>query len=222
MKKSKIKVVCNTKDSLPLSELSNFQKEMKTLSEENEEKLKTQIIKKGICTPFFVWKDKDINYIIDGHQREKVLSKMVKDGFLIPDNLPVVYIEADNKKDAGEKLLAINSTFGKIDSEGLLDFLNMIDYTVNDLKDYDLPFDLEGLEDKPLEAYYDDIKSDRHDFVKKSTGNCPVIFDQIMITFPSEKMSVIKECIFNVFGEGSEGLKLFMEWLYEKNSIIGK
>jgi hypothetical protein len=73
--------------------------------------------------PFFVWKSGDRNYILDGHQRESVLERMLSDGVELPEAFPVVYVQADDVNDAKRKLLAINSQYGEMTSQGLHDFI---------------------------------------------------------------------------------------------------
>jgi len=93
--------------------LIDIQGDLKTIDRKALEKLKDSIKKHGIFVPKFVWKDEDKFYIIDGHQTKKALEELEKEGYEIPE-IPYVEIEAKNKKDAAEKLLQINSRYGKI------------------------------------------------------------------------------------------------------------
>lgn len=99
----------------PLSDLVEFQGELKDLDAKRYNRLKKSIKDKGLFIPFFVWQCEADNviYILDGHQRKRVLSK---EGFT--GNVPCVVIEADNEKDAKERLLVISSQYGKITQEG--------------------------------------------------------------------------------------------------------
>lgn len=135
-----IKIKCETKHFLSLEELTSFQGELKHLTEANFKKLRKQIERHGFCFPFFVWKNKSNNYILDGHQREKVLLKMKEEGIEIPDQFPIVYIEAKNQKDAAEKLLAINSQFGKMDAERLHSFIEKMEIDFEKLQDLQFSF----------------------------------------------------------------------------------
>jgi len=121
--KSKVEIKCETKHALPLSGIAPFQGELKQLSDKNYRKLRYQIEKHGFCVPFFVWKSGDRNYILDGHQRESVLERMLSDGVELPEAFPVVYVQADDVNDAKRKLLAINSQYGEMTSQGLHDFI---------------------------------------------------------------------------------------------------
>lgn len=56
---STIKISCSTKDYLPLDTLVEFQGDLKSLSEENYQKLKSEILQTGFAFPIYVWKSKD-------------------------------------------------------------------------------------------------------------------------------------------------------------------
>jgi len=134
-----IEIKCDTKERLTLDEMTNLQGKLKTLTKENAAKLKKQIREHGFIVPFFVWRDGEVNYILDGHQRQDVLRQMEADGEEIPERFPVVYVEADDEKDAKKKLLAINSQYGKMTEEGLFNFMEEIDFEFEDLADFEFP-----------------------------------------------------------------------------------
>lgn len=114
-----------------------MQGELKELSTRNFEKLKRSILKHGIAFPFFVWQNDGANYILDGTQRDRVLSKMVAEGFTVPP-LPCSLIRARDRKEAAEKILLISSNYGKLSEESLEEFL-----TENDLSFLELANELE-------------------------------------------------------------------------------
>lgn len=153
-----IQIKCDTKDSLPLNALTELQGELKTLSKENAEKLKKQIRENGFIVPFFVWRDKDVNYILDGHQRKDVLLQMEADGEELPSRFPVVYVQSDNEKDAKKKLLAINSQYGRMTEESLFNFMEEIDFEFEDLKD----FQFAGIDEVALEGLFDEANKPEH------------------------------------------------------------
>lgn len=119
-----IKIECEGKATLALSELNPLQGEMKTLSDQNYEKLKKEIIEDGFSFPFAVWESPlDAQfYIIDGHQRFAVLNKMKSEGWAIPQ-VPVVFVRAPDLKTAKKKLLAAASQYGTMSEQGLIQFL---------------------------------------------------------------------------------------------------
>lgn len=166
-----IEIKCSGKDFLSLNELKDFQGSLKTLSDANYKKLKKQIEEHGFCVPFFVWQDGKSNYILDGHQREKVLRRMGKDGIEIPDKFPVVFVEAKNRNDAANKLLAINSQYGEISSEGLYDFMNDFDINFDSINNFEFPtIDMDSLFnmfDENIPDFQEENKIDRLDKLKE-------------------------------------------------------
>jgi hypothetical protein len=97
----------------------------KDLSEKNFDKLTNSFKIHGFITPYFVWKDKDKHYILDGHQRTRVLSRLEPNGL----EVPYIEVEAKSKKEAAEKLLAIDSRYGKRTSEGEQEFIDIFEIT---------------------------------------------------------------------------------------------
>jgi DNA modification methylase len=72
----------------------------------------------------------------------------------VEGGVPVVEIEADDEKDAAEKLLLLSSTYGKIDEQGVYEFtsahdISLAEWDLSDLPDFDLPDYLEGYYDAP-------------------------------------------------------------------------
>ena len=57
---------------------------------------------------------------------------MQKDGYIIPP-LPVVYIQCKNKTEAKQKLLRLNSTYGKMTKESVLEFAEDIDLNFDEI-----------------------------------------------------------------------------------------
>lgn len=98
---------------VPIDALVPFQGELKELSERQYSKLKKSILTEGIFTPFFVWHDNGIGRIIDGHQRERVMSR---EGWQM--DVPVIYIDAANEQEAKRRLLLVSSQYGRVTQEG--------------------------------------------------------------------------------------------------------
>jgi DNA modification methylase len=125
-----IKITCKAADGMALDELYEFQGELKTISDDELEKLKKSIVKYGFSFPIFVWKSK----ILDGHQRLKAVRQLIEQGYKVKGNkLPVVRIEAKNEKEAAEKLLLINSRYAKIDEGGFQVFTSEFDLDLNEM-----------------------------------------------------------------------------------------
>jgi len=119
-----IPIKCTGSRTVSYKELLPFQKNLKVAT--NIQKLKDNIKQNGFVAPIFVWNGKEI---LDGHGRLKALTELINEGYTIGD-LPVVDIEAKNKKEAATILLSINSSYQKITQEGLNEFVldNSIEY----------------------------------------------------------------------------------------------
>ena len=149
MAKKVIKITCKGSGVIPLDQLQNFQGNLKTLDKSALEKLKRSLIKYGFSFPVFVWG----NEILDGHQRIFAAKALIESGYTI-GNIPVAEIEADSKKEAGEKLLMLNSHYAKMTDDGLYEFLNDFDIDISDLTD-DLELPDINLDDF-VEGYIDE------------------------------------------------------------------
>ena len=98
--------------------LKNFQGDLKDLNEKSYSKLLNSLKEFGFIVPLFIWKSEGENFIIDAHQRIRVLTKeKVK-----PYELPYVEIDAADTIEAKKKLLVISSQYGKITQEGFDEF----------------------------------------------------------------------------------------------------
>lgn len=123
---SSIEVKCEGSDVLPISKLTYFQGDLKDLSEENYTKLRNQIVENGFKFPFFVWKHRRKNYLIDGHQRYRTLLRLEEDGYKIPD-LPVCVVKAKDIEEAKQAVLAATSQYGELNKEGFKTFIKGLD-----------------------------------------------------------------------------------------------
>ena len=83
--KNAVRVSCEAAIKLKLEDLTPLQGNLKALTEANFEKLKRSILRHGVSFPFFCWQHDGVNYILDGTQRDRVLSKMVQEGSLAVD-----------------------------------------------------------------------------------------------------------------------------------------
>ena len=144
-----IKITCETKDFLEYKQLTRFQGDLKEHTKEDTEKVIKSIQKFGFTFPVFVWVHNDINYIFDGHNRLEALKTLDDRGYLIPP-LPVVYVGTDleNEDEAKDLLLRLNSNYGKMTKESVLDFLGDIDV---DMNNYNLPISNMGFEAEEID-----------------------------------------------------------------------
>jgi len=129
-----ISIKCETKDFLKLAEITEFQGELKKRNEEDINKIVKSIKKYGFCYPFFVWKHDGINHILDGHGRYAAMKKLDELGFIIPE-LPVVYVDCKDEQSARDLLLRLNSSYGKMSKESVLEFIGDFDI---DLSNFEL------------------------------------------------------------------------------------
>ena len=127
-----ISIKCETSEKLEIAEMTEMQGGLKERTDIDYDKIKLSICKFGFSFPFFIWKSGNKNYLIDGHGRFATLCKMQKDGYLIPP-LPVVYIQCKNKTEAKQKLLRLNSQYGKMTKESVLEFAEDIDLNFDEI-----------------------------------------------------------------------------------------
>jgi len=205
-----ISIKCDTKDTLNIAEMKVFQGALKERTDVDYDKIKLSIIKFGFSFPFFLWKDKDgNNYLIDGTGRFETLCKMQKDGYLIPD-LPVVYVECKDKTEAKEKLLRLNSQYGHMTKESVLEFvggefeLNTEEISLPDTV-IDFADDTDAVEDFP------ELKEGDRD------TQCTMTF-----VLSQEQVSIIKEALkkcgpiqdeTNTNGNGNKLAEICKEYL---------
>ena len=131
---TKIRIACKAAVNIELQNLTPMQGELKELSTANFDKLKRSIVRHGVTFPFFVWQHDGVDYILDGTQRDRVLSRMVAEGYHCPA-LPCALIEARDRKEAAEKILLISSQYGHMTEESLDEFLSENDLSFLELSD---------------------------------------------------------------------------------------
>ena len=139
-----IPVTCDPEgklDRVSIDEIEEFQGGLKSLGKTEYSKLKQSITEKGFVVPCFAWRNGSGKWkLLDGHQRVRVIRT---EGWTIDGGIPVVEIVAENERDAKEKLLAIVSRYGRVEGQGLYEFLDgtgidLEEWTVPDLPDLDL------------------------------------------------------------------------------------
>lgn len=121
-----MEVKCKTQHTLPLEELTEFQGNLKERDNVDVGKIIKSIRKHGFSFPFFVWNHDAINHVLDGHGRLLAIKQMAQEGENIPD-LPIVYVDCKDEADAKELLLKLNSQYGKMTAESVLEFIGDID-----------------------------------------------------------------------------------------------
>ena len=127
-----ISIKCDCKDFLKLEDMTVMQGNLKERNDTDYEKIKKSILTYSFSFPFFIWKSGKTNYLIDGTGRHSCLLRMQEEGYIIPD-LPVVYISCKDKKDAKQKLLRLNSQYGKMTKESVLEFAEDIELNFDEI-----------------------------------------------------------------------------------------
>lgn len=140
-----------------LEKLEPLQGPLKSLSEENFNRLKKSILEEGFFMPLSLWHNGKSLKILDGHQRVRVLCWLRDHGWLVP-KIPAIMILAKNLKVAKKRLLLITSSFGKFEREGLYEYVQDMDMDsiVEELKELSLPeLDMDSF----LDEFFNDIQA---------------------------------------------------------------
>ena len=151
-----IQIACRAAEIVPLSHLKIIQDDLKSLSKENYQKLKNEILDKGFSFAVHVWDSGNGLAILDGTQRYRVLTTMISEGYQI-EGVPVNFVEAKSEKDALLKLLSAAGMYGKPEDEGLYALMIKHGITPSDIPNIELPgIDLPTFTDN----YFNDPQSD--------------------------------------------------------------
>ena len=135
MSDKQIPIRCSGSRTIEWTELVPFQGDLKEMSKDSFQKLRASILKYGWISPIFVWKD---TLLADGHGRILVLKELIKEGYTI-EPLPICDIQAIDKREAAEILLAINSKFQNVTPEGLYEYVTNFDIDLDTLQNFELP-----------------------------------------------------------------------------------
>lgn len=120
-----IEITCQGATTVELDELNDLQGNLKDFTDTNYAKLRDSILTYGFSFPVFIWIDPQDNrkWIVDSHARKATLLRMRTEGITIPP-LPADIIHAKDKNEAKQKLLLLNSQYGKMTPEGLYEFIH--------------------------------------------------------------------------------------------------
>lgn len=175
-----IKIKCNAENTLELAELTEFQGGLKSRTDIDYDKIKLSICKYGFSFPFFVWKNGSKNYLLDGHGRFATLCKMQKDGYTIPP-LPVVYVSCKDKKEAKEKLLRLNSQYGQMTKESVLEFCSDIEVNFEEIALPDTTIDFSDEQQEAEETEGDDEVPEVQEEVVSKLGEIYELGDSLLM-----------------------------------------
>lgn len=118
-----VKINCETKDTVKLTDMTPFQGSLKKRTEQDIEDLKQSLITEGLMMPFAIWVHENKKYLLDGHGRKEALTRLaVDDAELLSADWPCIYIEAVTEDDARKALLQITSSYGKVTKSGYKQF----------------------------------------------------------------------------------------------------
>jgi len=134
-----IKIACTGAGLEDYRELIDLQDNLKERTEDDIKNSIDSILKHGWSFPFFVWKNGDKKYVLDGHGRTIAIKKLEAQGYEIP-LLPAAYIYADNLQEAKIKLLILNARYGTLTKAGYEYFT--IDMESIDLEGVSIKFDV--------------------------------------------------------------------------------
>ena len=129
----KINIECEVNNTCDIDDLIELQGDLKTRSEIDVIKILKSIRNYGFSFPFFYWQSNEPKkYILDGHGRKFSLNIYRALGGNVP-KLPIIRINAKNKKEAKQKLLRMDSKYGKINQSGFDEFISDIEVDFNEI-----------------------------------------------------------------------------------------
>jgi hypothetical protein len=166
-----ITVTCKTKDALLLEKITEFQGDLKIREGSDINKIKKSLVKYGISFPFFIWKDGNIYYCLDGHGRRLALMELQTEGYAIPP-VPIVFIYAKDEEDAKQRMLRLNSRYGMVTKDSVLQFVKGIEVDYSELAipgPANLFFDAVI---RDIDKYFNEIR-DGDSKGKKTIKTCP-------------------------------------------------
>ena len=149
-----ISIKCDCDKTIDFHELQSFQGGLKEHTESDYEKAKKSILQYGWSFVLYYWNDGKKKWIIDGHNRCEVLSRLEAEGYIIPP-IPAIEVFCKNRKEAKQKLLRLNSTFGRLSKESVLEFAEDIDLNFDEIALPDSVIDFTDAEE-PQETEGDD------------------------------------------------------------------
>lgn len=179
-----IRITCEGAALVPLGELEHFQGTLKTLDEKRYTKLRAAIERHGFSFPMAAWREDDHKHIIDGHQRLFVVTKMLAEGWILPDGaLPIDWIEAIDEQEAKKKVLLAASQYGRYDEDSVAQFIGEAELSFPELK---LEIDLPQIHMGKLEVGW---------FKDESTNESSIteVFDVLVICDSEEKQRELLE-----------------------------
>ena len=130
-----MRLACSGSASAQLDELVGLQGDVKRLSAASYQRLRGEIVERGMSFPIAVWLQPpdDTPRVIDGHQRVECLRRMRDEGWSVPP-LPVCTVDAADEREAKAKLLAAMARYGEVDDGALASFVSSLDFDEAELE----------------------------------------------------------------------------------------
>jgi len=199
---------------------------LKDLNKSEYEKLKKSLLENDFIQTFFVWQDKDIIYLLDGHHRIKLLFNLEKEGVIVPETFPANFIHCKNRKEASKYLLIFSSIYAKIDREGLYEFFELEELDLTELlQEIQIPdidfsyFDKNFNNDPEIEKIkkLEEKEKSRNDLINElwKENNMPEYENRE--NKPPAMMAVIK---FKTIEDFEEFKNLLIKYIYKNNLIF--
>lgn len=189
MAKSKeLAINCTGIEMLPIQDLKPFQGGFKELRPADRAKLKKEIKELGLVEPISVWKEGKKNWIMNGHQRVDLLREMVKaEEITLSLGLPVQYVQAGNSEEASKIVLALASTYGRINRKGLGKFMKKAGFSDEFVQErFRFPdLDLDNFERESGDKKVEFTASKKPKLVK--CPKCGEVFDQKTNKYSTKK-----------------------------------
>ena len=138
-----IQFKCSGDHYFTLDNLFEFQGELKKRTKKDIDKIKKSIKKHGFVAPFFYFVKDGKNFVLDGHGRLQACRELISDGIFFEGAFPCVEIKIDTEEEAKEILLKINSQYGKMTKESIIDFIGDIDMDLTNFDFSGINFDEE-------------------------------------------------------------------------------
>ncbi len=200
-----VRIACKGADVVNLHELTYFQGELKSLSKENYERLKKEIINTGYGFPIKAWRDEEDDklYIIGGHQTYRTLTQMELEGWEVPP-LPISYTFAKDFFEAKRRVLQDISEYGHVEKDQLYAFMSQSNIEIGDLiGSFDIPQISLDVDKFRTEYFTDPIMVSAHE--RSATQNDPET--------PEQKEVRLKRIIIPEVREGDciEVMKTFSD-----------
>ncbi len=139
-----ITVGCTGSELVLIENLVPFQGKFKGMTNIDKGRLRRQLVREGITAAATVWKHrvggKVVLSLLDGHQRHDVLMTLQKEGWRVPP-IPVNFTECANEAAARRTVMALASTYGKVNQDELVTFAGLAELNLPDLdKDKEFSF----------------------------------------------------------------------------------